>query len=206
MAGNYRMNKKLDEFHRLVANGRYREARGILEAEPDIPPQVAEKWLLWLDELHRDEWTQVGVVSDLKKRDPARARDDMFRMVGGTLLVVPAGVGLWLVVNFVLTFETASTPLGAFFLLASLLLGYVGWQWAALLVAPRHGFLIGAGVTGALLVYLLTSGIPMWYFYEPPHPYLLAAFALLAPAVGYSAWRIGARLGLGVARLLDHWL
>jgi hypothetical protein len=28
-------------------------------------------------------------------------------------------------------------------------------------------------VTGFLLVYLLTSGIPMYYLYEPPLTYLL---------------------------------
>jgi hypothetical protein len=197
------MDEKLDEFHRLVADGRYREARGILEAEPDIPPQVAEKWLLWLDELHHDEWVQAGVVSDLKKRNPERVRAEMGKMIGGTLAAIPAGVALWLLVIHVMTLETATMPGGAFFLLVALILGYVGWQWAASVVVPQHSFVVGAGIAGLLLVYLLTSGIPMWYFHEPPLTYLLAAFALLAPAVGYTAYRIGAWAGLGFVRLVE---
>lgn len=196
------MDKKLDEFHRLVTDGRYREARGILESEPDIPPQVAEKWLLWLNELHQDEWAKAGIVSDLKKRDPERALGEIGKMIGGTLALIPAGVALWLLVNHVLTLETASVPNGAFFLLIALVLGYAGWQWTASIIVPHHSFLAGAGISGALLVYLLTSGIPMWYFYEPPQTYLLAAFALLAPAVGYAAYHVGAWAGLGVTRLV----
>jgi hypothetical protein len=42
----------------------------------------------------------------------------------------------------------------------------------------------------------------MWFFYDPPLTYLLAAFALLAPAAGYAAFRVGAAVGLGAARLL----
>jgi hypothetical protein len=198
------MDEKLDEFHRLVADGRYREARGILETEPDIPPQVAEKWLLWLNELHHDEWVKAGIVSDLKKRDPERALGEIGKMIGGTLALIPAGVALWLLVNHVLTLETASVAKGAFFLLLSLLLGYAGWQWAASAVVPKHSFVVGAGVSGLLLVYVLTSGIPMWYFHEPPQTYLLAAFALLAPAVSYAAYRVGAWVGLGFARLIHR--
>jgi hypothetical protein len=196
------MDEKLDEFHRLVADGRYREARGILEVEPDISPQVAEKWLLWLDELHHDEWVQAGVASDLKKRDPQRALGEMGKMIGGTLALIPAGVALWLLVKQVMTFETTSRTGAVFFLLVSLILGYLGWQWVTSVVVPERSFFVGAGITGGLLVYLLTSRFPMWFFYDPPLTYLLAAFALLAPAAGYAAFRVGAGLGLGVTRLL----
>jgi hypothetical protein len=34
----------------------------------------------------------------------------------------------------------ASTQGGAFFLLAALILGYAGWQWAATLIALQHVF------------------------------------------------------------------
>lgn len=198
------MDDKLDEFHRLVTAGRYREARGILETESDIPPQVAEKWLLWLDELHRDEWVQAGVISDQKKRDPARALGEIGSMIGGTMALLPAGVALWLLVKHVMTFATSSIPNGALFLLVALVLGYMGWQWVAGVIVPQQSFMAGAGVMGLLLVYLLTSGMPMWYFYEPPLTYLLAAFALPAPGVAYVAYRTGAAAGLGMIRLLQR--
>jgi hypothetical protein len=193
----------LDEFHRLVADGRYREARGILESTPDIAPDVAEKWLLWLDELHREEWRQAGIVSDSKKQNPQRARDDLARMIGGTLAALPVGVLIWLLVGQVLTYQTASVPLGAVFLLAALVGGFFGWKWTiALFISAQHSLTAGAAVTFSGLVYLLTSGIPLWYAYEPALSYRLVAFALLAPAAGHLSYRGGAWGALRISRLI----
>ncbi len=192
---------KLDEFHRLVANGDYREARGILESETDIPPKVAEKWRLWLDELHREEWAQAGVVSDAKKQDPERALGHVGRMIGGMVALIPASVGLWLLVEALLTYRSASTSGGAVFLLAALVAGTLGWQRAAAIISPtRQSFIAGVAITLALVIYLVTSGFPMWFYYEPPLSYRLAAFALVAPALAYLSYNLGGWLGEHVTR------
>lgn len=196
---------KLDEFHRLVADGRYREARGILESESDIPEKVAEKWRLWLDELHHEEWVQAGVISDQKKQDPQGALGELGRMIGGMLVVIPAVVVLWLFVESVMTYQTASTSGGAVFLLMALVGGTFGWQRAALFVsATRQSFIVGAMVTLVLVIYLVTSGFPLWYYYEPPLSYRLAAFALLAPGVAYFSYNLGGWVGQRVMNLLPH--
>ncbi|HEX2620025.1 MAG TPA: hypothetical protein VHL11_07755, partial [Phototrophicaceae bacterium] len=65
------LDPRMQEFHRLVEEQRYREARGILETE-DIDPEVAEKWTVWLEELQRAERVMVGVASD--KRNPVQKR------------------------------------------------------------------------------------------------------------------------------------
>lgn len=196
------MKEKLDEFHRLVAEGKYRAARGVLETETDISPAVAQKWLTWLEALHHDEWIQAGATPDLKKRDPDRARRELGKMIGGTIAVIIAAVLLWLIVNRVMTYETAHVPTGAVFLLLALISGYLGWQRAGVWIAPQHSFIAGGIVAAALLIYLLTSGFPMWYFYEPPLTYRLAAFLLVAPGAGLIVYRAGAWLGLRVVRLL----
>lgn len=193
---------KLEAFHQLVAEERYREARGILETEQDIDPEVAEKWQRWLADLHHEERLQAGVAPDLKKRNPDRALEDLGRMVGGTAAVVASAIPLWLLVVNVLTYETASYMKGGFFLLAALILGYVGWQRAARLISPEHHFLVGAALNFGLLIYLLTSGIPGWYYYDPvPFGYLAAAFALVFPACAYAVYWLGEHAGLGIVRL-----
>jgi hypothetical protein len=126
-------------------------------------------------------------------------------MIGGTLAAVAACVGVWLVVNSVLTYQTASASGGTLFLLFALMGGYLGWQRAAAFFSsPRQSATVGAGVMMALLIYLASSGFPLWYYHEPPISYRLAAFALAAPVCAYVSYRAGALLGWGVVRLVSR--
>lgn len=192
---------KMDYVQELIRAERYREARGILESDPDIDRRAAEKWLRWLDELHRDERSQAGVVTDAKKQNPARAFDDLWQVAGGTALVVAALPLLWLAVNRVLTYETSTVPGGAVFLIFGLVGGYFGWQWAAKFIWPSRSFIVGAGIMLFLFFMVLSTGIPTFYFYNPPLRFLLAAAALVLPAVAYGAYRVGSQAGLLAARL-----
>jgi hypothetical protein len=83
-----------------------------------------------------------------------------------------------------------------------LIFGYLGWQRAARLISPQHSFGVGAVINFGLLIYLLTSGIPGLYFYDPvPFGYLAAAFALVFPACAYASYWVGEHAGLGAVRL-----
>ncbi len=192
----------LDEFHRLVAVGEYRDARGILESEPEIDPQIAEKWLRWLDDLHADEWLQVGVVHDLKKRDPIQSQATLIRHIGGTSGAVIGSIVLWLIVVQVFTFANATTAGGGFFLLVGVIAGFLGWQYGAQFISRRHRLFIGAGIAFGLWLYIISSGIPMWYYNDPPLSYLIAAFLLLAPAVAFLLYKLGAWLGFTIWKVL----
>ena len=194
----------LDEFHRLVAAEQYRDARGILESEPDVDPDVADKWLNWLDELHTAERIQVGIDADAKKRDPTRAKHLLAQHIGGTVAAVLGSVILWFVVVVVLTHDTSSIAGGGIFLLVGLTGGFVGWQYGARFISPRHHLVIGGVISFGLLLYLLSSGIPMWYFYDPPLHYLIAGFLLLAPATAYLAYRLGSGVGSFVWNRLNR--
>jgi hypothetical protein len=191
----------MEAFHQLIAEARYREARGILETETDIPPDVAHKWQHWLDELHQEERLQAGVLADQKKRNPDRAQEQVSQLTGGMLTAMVAAVLLWLVVSRILTLETTSVPAGSAFLLFGLVGGYLGWQHMGRLISHHHGFALGVVISLGLFAYLMTSGIPLWYYYEPPLGHLLAGFLLVLPAVAYPAYRLGEYVGLGLVRL-----
>ena len=192
---------KLDLFHELVAAQRYREARGILETEGDIPPDVAQKWLDWLDALHYEERLKAGVGLDAKKQDPDRAAAQMARGTGGIIFIIIAALLLWLIIIDVFTYETTSEFKGFMFLAVSFGVGYMGWEWVGHLFDENHKAAIGGIAAAIFIIYLLTSGFPMWYYYEPPLKYLLAAFALMLPGTAFVAFRVGELVGLGSLRL-----
>jgi hypothetical protein len=193
--------EKMDYVQELIKAQRYREARGILETDPDINQRTAQKWLIWLDQLHREERVQAGVETDKHKTDPTHAFDELWRVSGGTLMVVLALPLLWLIINQILTFASASFLGGALFLIFGLAGGYLGWQWAARFIWPSRSFIIGMGIMLFLFFMVLSSGIPARYFYEPPLRYLFAACALVLPAVAYGAYWSGSQVGLLAARL-----
>jgi hypothetical protein len=191
----------MEVFHQLVAEARYREARGILETETDIPPDVAQKWQHWLDKLHQEDRLQAGVMADSKKRDPDLALDHLSKMTSGMLATLVVAVLVWVVVSRIFAFETSSVPVGSAFLLFGLVGGYLGWQRTARLISHQNGFALGVVISLGLFAYMMTSGIPLWYFYEPPLGYLLAGFLLVLPAVAYPAYRLGEYVGLGLVRV-----
>lgn len=193
--------EKMEAFHQLIAEERYREARGILETETDIPPEVAHKWQGWLDQLQHEDRLQAGVTADAKKRDPDHALEQVSRMAGGMLVAIVLALPLWLVVNRVFTLETTSVPVGSAFVLFGLIGGYLGWQRVARLISYEHRFGIGLGISLGLFAYIMSSGIPLWYYYEPPLTHLLAGFLLVLPAVAYPGYRLGEVIGLGLLRL-----
>ena len=193
--------QKMETFHRLVAEEQYRDAQGILESEAEIPPQVAEKWLKWLDALYHEQRLQVGVAADQKKADPQRVLRQLIETTSGTAAVVGGSVLLWIIVVTVFSLQTASIAAGAAFIALSLPLGYLGWQYAARWLWPHADHWLGALIQFSLLIFLLTSGIPLYYYNSPPLKYLLAAFALLAPTTAYVSYRLGAGLAALLQRL-----
>ena len=193
--------EKMEVFHQLVAEQRYREAQGILETETDIPSDVAQKWQHWLDKLHQEDRLQAGVMADQKKRDTDLALEQVSTMIGGMLVAIGVAVLVWLIVSRIFVFETSSVPVGSAFLLFGLVGGYLGWQRLARLISHRHSFALGVVISLGLFAYVMTSGIPLWYFYEPPIGYLVAGFLLVLPAVAYPAYRLGEYVGLGLVRV-----
>lgn len=176
----------------LIAEERYREARGILESEPDIDPRVAEKWLAWLADVQRAERVELGAKSDKAKRQTVRT--ELGPLVGGLVGVMVAAAAAWLLARLVLTHDTSSYWLAAAFVLPALLLGIPGWRWALHLMGVRAYEVIGSVMPVALTLFLLTSGFPLWFFYDPPLHYLLAAFALVFPSLARGGWSAGYRL------------
>lgn len=192
------MKDKLDLFHALVAEERYREARGILETE-DLPPQTVEKWTAWLDELHRDERRLQGVLTDDKKVPKGQSYALLVQVNLSLLASIFIGIRLWGLVEFVFTYETATPVYGGFFLLAGVILGFLGWRHLAMWFSPNSGIIIGAFVMMILLGIVLSSGMPSWYYYEPPVHYLIAGFALIFPYPVILCWQ---GIGWGIRKLM----
>lgn len=189
----------IDEFHKLVEEERYREARGVLETE-DIEPEIVEKWLAWLDDLQREERLQMGVESDKAKENPARSLAQIGQMIGGTaaamLMVLPA----WALVMF--TFASFHSVVAGLFLLTGLIFGFLGWRRVLNLFIPEHAMLGAALLSAGLFVFVVSSGLPLWFYYDPPVHYLLAAFALVFPYMAYMSWLAGGWMGTKVTGLL----
>lgn len=189
-------NKPLKQFHKLVREERYREARGILETAEDIDERTAEKWTTWLHELHADEWQQVGETNDKAKlvRNPHKARIDLTMMFGALM-----GVGLTISLLLALIFVIMSTPnvyLLSLLMLCTIVVGAYGWYRAATTFSDNHGTLIGGFIGTSLTALLLSSGMPIVYYPDgPPVHYLLSAFLLLLPVSGYLSWHAGEQFG-----------
>jgi hypothetical protein len=197
---NLRAQDPLELFHALVAQERYREARGILETE-DLPPQTVEKWLAWLDALHYEERLLHGVASDKKAAAHPQSLRRLLHVTLTMLVGVVLAVPVWQIVGIVFTYESTSPIHGGIFLFAGMVLGFLGWRDLAGWLSPDNGLLIGAFVMLGLLGITLTSGMPTWFYYEPPVHYLLVGFALLFP---YPVVMCSKLIGWGLERLILH--
>ncbi len=175
--------EKMKMVHQLIEDRNYLEARGILESEPDIDPRSAEKWLTWLEEVQREERRLAGVGVDKKKQNPDRAFDQVLHISLGAVFMLVASVPTWLVIKQIMTYETSSIPTSGFFMLFALILGLYGWLKLGELISATRPVMIGGGVVTGLMLALIVSGMPFWYYYEPPLIFLLAAFALVFPGI-----------------------
>lgn len=193
-------HEKMRVVHELIREERYREARGILESEPDIDPRTAQKWLKWLDELHHEERLQAGVLSDKHKKNADHKFREAVRLTFGMIGVILVSFPVWQLVRYVFTYETASVVNGIVFFLAALVLGFIGWQKTAHIITPQRSIWVGGAVWLLLMIYVISSGIPFLYYYEPAITYLLAGFALIFPALAFACWHTGGKLGLLIAR------
>ncbi len=198
-------DQRMQAFHRLVAEQRYREALGVLETADDLDPQVVEKWSRWLADLQHEERLLVGVASD--KRKPAERQQatgelgQLFGQVGG-LLVMTAGMVLFAAAAL----TTPNFLLGSGLIIALLVAGYPGWVRLTQAWFPQTSGVPGIVVTFALLFYVLTSGVPLVYYPTLPLDYVLAALALLLPAVIPVGWQVGGRFGKALAVALARLL
>lgn len=193
---------RMQKFHELISEERYREARGILETE-DLDPRLVEKWKAWLDDLHKEEWQQVALQNDkLKVSDAHKARTEMAEMIGG---MVGATMGTLAVIAAVYgVMSTPSTALMSIFLLFALILGVTGWLRFGRFLTENHGSEIGAGMAAVLILYLMMSGIPFFYYPEgPPLTHWIAGTLLMLPMVGYASWRAGALSGQSIIHFLN---
>lgn len=185
---------RMQQFHELVAEERYREARGILETE-DLDPRLVEKWRAWLDDLHKEEWQQVAVQNDkLKVSDARKAQTEMAEMLGGMGGALLGGLGSVGAVYGVMS--TPNMALMSVFLMFALIFGVRGWLGFGRFLSNNHGTEIGVGAFAILTLYLLMSGIPFLYYPAgPPLTHWLAGTILILPMVGYGAWWAGTRVG-----------
>jgi hypothetical protein len=195
-------NKQMQYFHELVAQERYREARGILETE-DIAPDIAEKWMAWLDHLHTEERVQVGVLSDKARYDRQQSTIATAKVVGSaiafvfTLIVIPL---------LFYVFMTDSVGVGRVFpVLAGILFGYLGWYRFLFHFTSNHR----AELTGVIVFVLLAvSGIPFIGYLGESLTTWTAAVALQLPFWSYITSSIGEFMGERVVRLFmpsdDH--
>lgn len=198
-------DRAMREVYQLIEEERYREAREILETEK-IDPAVREKWLTWLHELHREDRVQAGVMSDKAKANRLRAEAafaEVWGFVVATALVIVIGFAVALYAAFALT--NPSPLFSGLLLAAGLVFGHIGWQHIANTISTDHGMLISSIVVVMLTVYLLTSGVPFFYYYEVPLNHTLTAFALIFPGAGTLAWQPGYKIGAVIARLIQ-WL
>jgi hypothetical protein len=188
----------MDIFHQLVAEERYREARGVLETE-SVDPQVAEKWLQWLDELQHEDRVLMGVASDKTKQDASRSLRQLGQYTGGvlagTLMVLPA----WALVIFI--FDSFNVVLAGLFLFVGLVFSFLGWRRLLTMLIPENAMLASALLSGGLLAFMLTSRLPLWFYYDPPIQYVVAGLAMIVPYMAYLGWLVGGWIGSKVAEL-----
>lgn len=194
------LDPRMQEFHRLVEEERYREARGILETEA-IDPAVIEKWSTWLEELQRAERVMVGVASD--KRKPLQQQQASGEI--GALFGQLIGVGLTTGVLLALITYGLTTPdfiAQVALIVVAVVGGFLGWLRLARQLLPDSQGEVGIFVTFGLLFYLFTSGIPFRYYYEPPTSFIVAALALILPLAATLSWQGGGWLGKTLAQFI----
>ena len=191
-------NKQMQYFHELVAQERYREARGVLETE-DIDPQVAEKWLAWLDHLHTEERVQVGVLSDKARYDRQQSTIASAQVVGAAVAIV-----LTLVVMLPLFYKlmTTGTVQGMVFLfLGGIMLGTLGWHRFLRQFAPNHRFELTGVIVFILTMLMMSGGVPFSYYPDgPPAESWLSTVLLQLPFWGYITASIGETVGARIVR------
>ncbi|MEQ8677688.1 MAG: hypothetical protein RLP44_04240 [Aggregatilineales bacterium] len=192
----------MQQFHQLIGEERYREARGILETE-DLDPRLVEKWRAWLDDLHKEEWQQVAVQNDkLKVSDTRKAQTEMAQMVGGATGALLAGILSVGAVYGVMT--TPNMMLMSVFLMIALIIGVTGWLRFGRFLTPDHGTELGAGASVILVLYLLMSGIPFLYYPDgPPLLHWLAGTVLILPMIGYGGWLVGMKIGATIMTVIN---
>lgn len=194
-------NKAMREVYQLIQEERYREAREVLETE-SIEDEVREKWLRWMADLHREERVMAGVLSDKTKANAEReiqAEEEIGGFIAGTLLTLVAGLLASLLIAIV--FTTPSIWFGGWMLVGGVVLGFIGWQRVGHLLNETHGAAIGVVAFMSLMVYVMSSGIPVMYYYEIPVNYVAAMAFLVLPGVAGISWSAGTWLGTRAARL-----
>lgn len=190
-------HEKMEVVHKLIREGRYREARGIMETE-DIDPDVVEKWTQWLDELQKEERLQAGILSE-KKSEPLTAFNESSGLVISAVLLVLGGLLLWQAIYIVFT-----SPSGTFHTFGGMIAivsGAIGWQWLARAIFPENGTVIGAGVAFFLTAGALAGGLFVYYD-DPPTTYILMTFVLIFPAISYVCWHVGHYIGRIIGYIL----
>lgn len=192
------LDPRMQEFHRLVEEQRYREARGILETE-NLDQEVIEKWSVWLEELQRAERVMMGVASD--KRKPVKQRQDAGEI--GAIFGQFTAVCLTTTILAALITYALTTPdfIAQIILVISVVIaGFLGWiRLARQLLPDSHGEM-GIFVAFGLLFYLLTSGIPFRYYFQPPTAFIVTALALVFPLAATLSWQVGGWLGKNMAQ------
>ncbi len=175
------MPNALQEFHQAVDEERYRDAREIL-LTGDIEPEAREKWLMWLDALHRDEWRLAGVLPEKKHLEAASP--DTRRLVAGLAGLFLAGVVTAVVCTLLFTVPNVIFQVGG--LLLVLVSGV--WGWNRLMAAELRAVMpVAVLLLGG---YILSSGAPLYYYFEPQWNYTLAAFALAFPGTGLAGYAL----------------
>lgn len=187
------MADKLKIMHQLIAEERYREAREILETEPDISPDVADKWLKWLEELHLDERRAAGVEALTKKAPQVQQETPLSTGIATTLVVVLAIIA-WMAAHHAIA--TQSMAYKSMFMFIGLVLGVYGWNRTAAKFTPSHHFEAGAAI-GLSLFILLISGarVIFVYFPDPPFRFVVLGFLLIYPALAVWGWSLGTWIG-----------
>ena len=192
------MSDKLKLMHQLIEEQRYREAREVLETEPDIAPEVAEKWLNWLQELHLDERREAGILMESKKLPAVQAEPPIGTALA-TVNVSILALFSWLIGSQII--QTPNMAAQSFFLLVALLIGIFGWQHAANKITSEHKLEAGIGIALFLFFSLVFgSRMPFVYYDDPPVRYVIAAFLLIYPALAWGGWHLGMRLGVLLAK------
>ncbi len=187
------MANKLKEMHQLIAEERYREAREILETESDIDPAVAQKWLTWLEDLHRQERREAGLQIESKKQPQVQAEPP----IGNVLATV--NVTVLTVLSLILSVQVLQTPnmaVQSAFLFFALLAGIFGWQKVTAKFLNEHHQETGVGI--ALFIFfslVFGAKLPFQYFYDVPLRYVVAAFLLIYPILAWGGWHLGMGLG-----------
>lgn len=195
-------DKAMREVYQLIEEERYREAREILETE-DVDAEVRDKWLRWMHDLHHEERVMAGVRSDKAKANSQRvhqSQEELGGFVGGTLMAATASIMTVLLISAV--FTTPSIVLAAWTLAVGVVIGLVGWLRLGNLIHAVHGNMIAVFVFMFLMIYILSSGLPMMHYYQVPVNYVAAMSLLLLPGVGGISWDAGTWLGIRAAHIL----